>query len=70
MFSFEFQVWDETASDCPKQLTMICLILWQGMMLPAADSFCYCVMFGILGTYRGYTNARTQEVWLLLLVGY
>jgi hypothetical protein len=27
-----------SASDCPQQLTMICLVLWQGCDLPAEDS--------------------------------
>jgi hypothetical protein len=40
------------ASDCPQQVTMICLVLFTGLhALPAADSFCDCVMFGILGTF-------------------
>jgi hypothetical protein len=40
--------------------------------LPVADSFCNCVMFGILETFRGYINARALRVrvscWLLLVI--
>lgn len=32
-----------------QQMTMICLVLLQGMILPAAQSFCKWVTFGILG---------------------
>lgn len=31
------------------------------MSLPAAESFCDCVMFGSLGTFRGYINAKGPE---------
>jgi hypothetical protein len=42
------------AEDCPQQLTMICLVLWlvATVILPAADSFGDCVMFGILGPFQ------------------
>lgn len=46
-------------TDCPEQLTMIRLGLWQrGIILPAADNFCNFMMFGILGTLRVYINVR------------
>lgn len=28
------------------------------MIIPAADSFCKCVTFGILGTFQRINNAR------------
>ena len=64
--------------DYPQQLTMIC-ILPRGMILPAADSFCDCLMLGILGIVREYINARALRkvvacswifvgCWLLLVM--
>jgi hypothetical protein len=41
------------ASDCPQQLTMICVLCSsQGLVLPAADSFCDYEMSGIQGTFQ------------------
>ena len=47
------------------------------MVLPAADSSCDCVTFGILGTFHGvYINARGPRgrvavgCWLLVVVGH
>ena len=41
----------EAASDCPQKLSMIASCSSMGVILPAADSFCECVTFGILGTF-------------------
>jgi hypothetical protein len=40
--------------------------------VPAADSVCDCVMFGIVGLFREYINARAPRgmvdcCWLLLV---
>ena len=35
-----------------KQVTMICLMLCRGVVVPGADSFCDCAMFRILGTFQ------------------
>lgn len=57
LFYLRCGIWGST--DCPQQLTMIRLGLWQrGIILPAADNFCNFMMFGILGTLRVYINVR------------
>ena len=38
--------------DCQQKLTMIGLMLYKGKDLRTADSFCDCVIFGILGTLQ------------------
>jgi hypothetical protein len=42
-------------------------VFWRGMTLPAADSFCDCVTFGILGTppLSLTTLAQGAEAWCL-----
>jgi hypothetical protein len=43
------------------------------MILPAADSFCGCVAFGILENFRWYINARAlsgRVDCLLVVVGH
>lgn len=48
MFLFQSQEWGYGAAS--PQLTKLCLLLQQLMILPAAHSFYNCVTFGILGT--------------------
>jgi hypothetical protein len=41
------------ASECPQQVTMICLMLCRGVFCQLQiDSYCDCVMFVILGTFQ------------------
>ena len=50
-------------SDFPQQLTTTCLCPSRDEIFPAADSFCYSVIFGILGAFRRYMNAGATENW-------
>lgn len=56
------------ASDCPLQLTMICLVLQKGVTLLSADRFCDC-MFGILGTIQRLYRCQAPKRQYRLLVG-
>lgn len=50
-------------SDCPQQMTVTGLELWK-MILPVADSFCECVMLGILGTFQlEMLGPREVDCW-------
>ena len=49
------------SADCPQHLTMIYLVLWQG----SDFAICNCVMFGILGTFQMYINARSLRRWVV-----
>jgi hypothetical protein len=51
-FHFNPGVGYGAASDCPEQLALVYLMLWHGCDLPAADTFCDCVTFVILGSFQ------------------
>jgi hypothetical protein len=56
------------ASDCPQQLTVICLVLWQGHDSAAEDS----LRLELWEFLRGYKNARAPRgcggCWSLMLL--
>lgn len=44
----------------------------RGMVLPAAESFCNCVTFGILGTFQKvykFQSSERQNLWLVVVQG-
>ena len=55
------------ASDCPHQLCFASCS-GKGDDLPAADSFCNCVTFGILGSFERQSGLLVIG-WLLVVVG-
>jgi hypothetical protein len=63
MFLFSSQVWAYGTALNQR----VCFMPIRGMVLPAADSYCDCVAFGILRTFqRVYASWIVQEGRLLV----